>query len=95
MRIFKNKPKIFCIGQNKTGTTTIESVLKSFNYKLGNQVQGELLLDTWYERDFKKIIKFCKTAEAFQDVPFSLPYTFQHLDVAFFKSNWCTLKTNI
>src|SRR5690606_32556576 len=43
----------------------------------------ELLLDSWYERDFKKIIKFCKTAEAFQDVPFSLPYTFQHLDVAF------------
>lgn len=83
MRIFKNKPKIFCIGQNKTGTTTIESVLKSFNYKLGNQVQGELLLEAWYERDFNQIIKFCKTAEAFQDVPFSLPYTFQHLDVAF------------
>ena len=50
---------------------------------MGNQVQGELLLEAWYERDFNQIIKFCKTAEAFQDVPFSLPYTYQHLDVAF------------
>ncbi|WP_452227711.1 sulfotransferase [Lacinutrix sp. MEBiC02404] len=79
----KSKYKVFCIGQNKTGTTTIETVLKGFDYQLGNQVQGELLLDAWYTRDFKSIIKFCKTAEAFQDVPFSLPYTFEHLDVAF------------
>lgn len=83
MQFLKRKPKIFCIGQNKTGTTTIETVLKGFDYQLGNQVQGEWLLDAWYTRDFKSIIKFCKTAEAFQDVPFSLPYTFEHLDVAF------------
>lgn len=84
MRIFKKqKPKIFCIGQNKTGTTTIESVLKRFGYTLGNQVKGELLLDAWYQRDFRQIIQFCKSAQAFQDVPFSLPYTYQHLDVAF------------
>ncbi|WP_055445287.1 sulfotransferase [Lacinutrix himadriensis] len=87
--LFKSRQtKIFCIGQNKTGTTTIETVLKSFNYRLGNQVKGEWLLNSWYERDFKKIIKFCKTAEAFQDVPFSLPYTYQHLDVAFPKAKF-------
>lgn len=78
-----NQYKIFCIGHNKTGTTTIESVLKDFGYKLGNQIQGEMLLDAWYHRDFKEIIKFCKTADAFQDVPFSLPYTYQHLDLAY------------
>lgn len=85
MKFFRKRrtPKIFCIGHNKTGTTTIESVLKDFGYKLGNQVQGELLLDAWYHRDFKEIIKFCKTADAFQDVPFSLPYTYQHLDLAY------------
>lgn len=81
--IKSQKPKIFCIGHNKTGTTTIESVLKDFGYKLGNQIQGEMLLDAWYHRDFKEIIKFCKTADAFQDVPFSLPYTYQHLDLAY------------
>ena len=79
----KQSPKIFCIGLNKTGTTTVERVLKDFGYALGDQVEGELLMEAWYQRDFKRIIKFCKTAEAFQDIPFSLPYTFQHLDVAF------------
>jgi hypothetical protein len=82
--LIKNKSqKIFCIGHNKTGTTTLERVLKDFGYKMGNQEKGELLLDAWYNRDFKSIIKFCKTAEAFQDLPFSLPYTYEHLDVAY------------
>ena len=83
--LFKtSKPKIFCIGFNKTGTTTLEQELKSFGYRLGNQIQGELLIDSWYGEDFKPILKFCKTADAFQDIPFSLPYTYQHLD-AYFK----------
>ncbi|MDG5492252.1 sulfotransferase [Psychroserpens sp. SPM9] len=75
--------KIFCIGQNKTGTTTVESVFKSFGYTLGNQIKGELLFKAWQEGNFKEIIEFCKTAEAFQDVPFSLPNTYQHLDEAY------------
>lgn len=79
----RSDPKVFCIGQNKTGTTTIEVVLKRFGYRLGNQVEGELLLEAWHHRDFKHILKYCKTANAFQDVPFSLAYTYQHLDLAF------------
>ena len=78
-----NISKIFCIGLHKTGTTTIESVLKNLGYKLGSQAEGELLLDNWFNRDFKSIIKFCKTAEAFQDTPFSLPYTYIALDQYF------------
>jgi hypothetical protein len=85
--LFKtNQPKIFCIGLNKTGTTTVEASLKALGYKLGNQVAGELLLDAWHARDFKQIVAFCKTADAFQDIPFSLPYTFQALD-AYFKNS--------
>jgi hypothetical protein len=84
MNLFKShKPKVFCIGLNKTGTTTLEKVLKGFDYKLGNQVKGEYLLDAWMDRDFKQIIEFCKTAQAFQDIPFSLPYTYQFLDSHF------------
>ena len=82
--LFKNKkPKIFCIGLNKTGTTTIEKVLKDFKYKLGNQEKGELLFKDWYKRDFSSIIKLSKTAEAFQDAPFSFPFTFIALDQYF------------
>ena len=79
----KNKEKIFCIGLNKTGTTTIEKVLKEFKYKLGNQIKGELLIEDWYKREFAKIIKLCNTADAFQDAPFSLPFTFIKLDQYF------------
>lgn len=83
--IFKNKKrsKIFCIGLHKTGTTSIEKVLTNLNYKIGDQVQGELLLDNWYRRDFDSIIEFSKSAEAFQDTPFSLPFTFIALDQYF------------
>lgn len=79
----KSKKKIFCIGLNKTGTTTIEKVLTEFNYKLGNQTNGELLIKDWYNRDFKSILKLCNTADAFQDVPFSLPYTYIVLEQFF------------
>jgi len=40
----KNSPKIFCVGFNKTGTTTLEATLKEFGYFMGDQVKGELLI---------------------------------------------------
>lgn len=82
--LFKNKkPKVFCIGLNKTGTTTLEKVLKDFNYKFGNQRSGELLFKDWFRRDFKSTIALSKTADAFQDAPFSFPFTFIALDQNF------------
>lgn len=81
----KQNPKIFCIGTGKTGTTTIEAILKDFRYKMGSQIKGELLIFDWYKRDFKNIIELCKTADAFQDVPFALPFTYIFLD-SYFKN---------
>src|SRR5690554_2768849 len=73
---FKNtKPKIFCIGRNKTGTTSLEAALNELGYKMGDQSSGEALLEDYKNRNWKPIVDFCKTAEAFQDVPFSWPYT--------------------
>lgn len=84
MKFFKTKaPKVFCIGCNKTGTTSLEAALKILGYKLGNQGKGELLIEDWARRDFRKIIRFCKTAAAFQDIPFSLDFTYQALDYAY------------
>ena len=57
--LFKsNKPKVFCIGFNKTGTTTIKYTLEQYGYKIGNQAKGELLFFDWYKRDFNSIINF-------------------------------------
>ncbi|RMA57964.1 sulfotransferase [Ulvibacter antarcticus] len=84
MSLFKkSKEKIFCIGLNKTGTTTIEKFLFDNTYKLGNQEEAEHLVEDWFKRDFKSLITYCKKYEAFQDAPFSLPYTFIILEQYF------------
>ena len=83
MFLNKKNKKIFCIGSGKTGTTSVEKALKDFGCKLGNQEKGELLINHYVNRDFQKIIDFCKTADAFQDAPFCFKHTFMALDQAF------------
>ena len=64
-------------------------------YTVGNQRQAELLFDDWVKRDFKRIIRYCRTAEFFQDAPFSYPYTFIAMDQAFPGSKFIlTLRDN-
>ncbi|MAN26639.1 MULTISPECIES: sulfotransferase [Mesonia] len=75
LKINRGKNKIFCIGRNKTGTTSLEQALKEFGYKLGNQKEAELLIKYYKDYNWKPIIRYCKKYEAFQDVPFSWPYT--------------------
>ena len=87
--------KVFCIGSNKTGTTSIEAALASLGFVVGNQAAGELLIDDWAKRDFRSIIELGKTADAFQDIPFSLDYTYIALDQAFPHSKFIlTLRNN-
>ncbi|WP_258101582.1 sulfotransferase [Marinoscillum pacificum] len=78
----RNK-KIFCIGLNKTGTTTLEFCLDELGFRMGDQLKAKPLLDDWAKRNFKPIIKYCKSADAFQDSPFSLPHTYLALHSAF------------
>lgn len=93
LKIF-NKQKIFCVGMNKTGTTSLEAALKILGFKMGVQEDAELLLEDWAKRDFKRIIAYCKTADAFQDIPFSLEYTYQILDQMFPGSRFILTKRN-
>jgi hypothetical protein len=78
-----NKTKIFCIGRNKTGTTSLKSAFKDLGFIVGKQRRAELLLDEYISGNFEPIIKYCKSAQVFQDVPFSYPDTFKYLDKAF------------
>jgi len=75
--------KVFCVGRNKTGTTSLEAALHSLGLRMGLQARGEMLTSDWARRDFTRILNLCKTADAFQDAPFSLPFTFQALDIGF------------
>jgi len=79
----RGKCKVFCIGKNKTGTTSVARAFRGLGLIVGNQYLAELLLHDWARRDFRRIIGYCYTAQAFQDVPFSLAGTFRALDQHF------------
>ena len=81
--MFKSKQKIFVIGRNKTGTTSVGAALRQAGYNVAPQEPAELMLSDWEKRDFRRIVKFCQKYEVFQDIPFSLAYTYQILDHVF------------
>ncbi len=78
------RPKIFCIGRNKTGTTSLKKAFEDLGYVVGDQPQAEVLYDQHYfARRFDPIVQYCKSAQVFQDVPFSCPHLFVELDQRF------------
>lgn len=77
------KPKIFVIGLNKTGTSTMAKALRDLGFLVANEREAKPLFHAWVQRDFKPIVEFCKSAQAFQDSPFSFPDTFISLDKAY------------
>lgn len=75
--------KVFCIGFAKTGTTSLKTVLEQLGYRTLDAAASAKLIEDWARRDFRRLIELCKHADAFQDVPFNLPFSFQALDAAF------------
>jgi hypothetical protein len=59
------------------------AALKSLGYRLGNQQEGESLIEDWTKLDFRRLIACCRKSDAFQDSPFSRDCTFQAMDKAF------------
>lgn len=83
------KTKYFCIGRNKTGTTSLEKAFRNLGFPLGDQLKAEILVDKYYFiGQFEPIIEYCKSAQVFQDAPFSYPETYKHLDVAYPESKF-------
>lgn len=75
----KNQQKVFCIGMNKTGTTSLHKALSELGFIMGNQHTAELLLTDYAAKNWQPILNYCQTAQAFQDAPFSWPGTWQAL----------------
>ncbi len=64
--------KVFCVGYNKTGTTTVELLLKHYGYILPDQAAQERALSTAFlKADFSNFVNFASDYDAFQDMPFS------------------------
>jgi len=87
-RSLASRRKVFCVGLNKTGTTSITEAFRNLGLRVGDEVAAKKLLKPWAVRDFPPIIKYCRSADAFQDSPFSFPYTYQALDQAFPRSKF-------
>lgn len=81
--LFFTRPKIFCIGANKTGTSSVSEIFRTLGLMVGRQARAELFLQDWARRDFRRLIAYCRWAEAFQDAPFSFPETYMALDNAY------------
>jgi len=80
----RGKTKYFCIGRNKTGTTSLEQAFKDLGYTVGDQLKAETLANTYYfDGVFEPIVNYCKDAQVFQDAPFSFPDTYKILDAAY------------
>lgn len=76
--------KTFCIGYNKTGTTSLQATFAALGYVVGDQVEAERIYDTdYFSSEFDSLIQYCRESEFFQDVPFSLPKTFEVVDAAY------------
>lgn len=78
-KILGKNDKIFIIGRNKTGTTSLKTVFDNLGYKIGDQATAELFIDEYAHRDFANILAYCDTAEVFQDAPFSWPDTYKYV----------------
>lgn len=65
--------KIFCVGRNKTGTSSIQAFFKLYGLKTPPQADQELTLTSAALRgDFAPMAQYCSAFEAFQDLPFSM-----------------------
>ena len=63
--------KIFCIGRNKTGTTSLENLFLKLGYKVANQQRSERLI---FEDNFNPSPRFWRWVDShqvFQDSPFN------------------------
>jgi len=80
----KRYNKIFCIGHNKTGTTSLNEVFKIYGLNVPDQGKQErMTTPSVFARDYSKLRKFVQKYDAFQDLPFSEGLTYVACDALF------------
>jgi hypothetical protein len=61
------RTKVFCVGRNKTGATSMAAAFADLGLVVGRQAWAERLAFDWARRDFRRLFRYCLTAQAFQD----------------------------
>lgn len=82
-RLLRKRRKVFVVGLNKTGTTSLAAALRELGWKVGKQEEAELMMEDWAAGNVAPIVDHCRTADAFQDIPFALPGAYRELDRLF------------
>jgi hypothetical protein len=76
--------KIFAIGSYKTGTTSLERVLRLYGFNVPNQqAQGVLLVKQTWLGNYEPLRRLVAQYDAFQDLPFSIGPTYIVADSLF------------
>lgn len=79
--------KIFCIGYNKTGTTSLSRIISNNNISVAPQIPFEYNLESYFYGNYSTFTNMIKEyyydKVFFQDVPFSLPNMYKFLDKEF------------
>ena len=84
----RKKVKVFGIGFNKTGTTSLTLALKELGCDVAPEYFFEPLLVNVLDGDFQLLIKRCFLYNAFQDIPFSLPLVYKEIYKQFPKAKF-------
>ena len=67
--------KVFCVGRNKTGTSTMEAIFRCYKYRVAPQRTAE-----WLSYTAPRLLwPFVERFDAFQDAPFSHTFFIEHL----------------
>lgn len=76
--------KVFIIGYNKTGTTSLKRLFLNWGFKVGDEAVGHILTEDWLMHGrTDRILKYAALSQVFQDKPFSTDGLYKVLDEAF------------
>jgi len=75
--------KIFCIGMNKTGTTSLSEEFKRLGFTVASQITGERLFPECMGEGSEEFWRYCDIHQFFQDIPYSIPKFYRVMDVKY------------
>lgn len=76
--------KIFGIGQNKTGTTSLEAILRAYGLRMPRQHEQEtLIVKQSLLGNYEPLKRLVENYDAFQDLPFSEDHCYVACDALF------------
>jgi hypothetical protein len=84
----KSFNKVFGIGANKTGTTSLQAIFYSIGLNVAPQIDGEIFGIQAAKGNIGPLKKYVESYDAFQDAPFSVKTVFAQMDALFENSKF-------